>query len=722
MKMSSSLFGGGGGSLSSAIFGGEATTTTTSKNRKRNPTSGGLFDKTPPTSHSAASKEIKAANKKAKTNSSLLPNTKTEDKKSKKEPKVSAKLILQKRKTHANLDFIQRHIVLSQPQDENGEEEALPREVQIQEMADAFLEHGVSVLPKVVSAKVTDEMSQAADTILKEIQEKLPTIGTTIERYQEVATRCPGRMDTRYKTNQGPFSESSVVENDTIWPLVQQLLGPTATLVYSGLIYSFPGSEDQPWHQDGEPLFPELLDDNHAAELMASMPPYALNVFIPLSDEDGALEAGPTEFVPGSHILPVHDVMERVVEYQIMGHTEEDEKGDDEGEKDNNSRGSVSSETSNDDAIPPVIISPILKQGDALLYDYRICHRGTTNLTHQLAAKEGGGRVRRILYLMYARPWFKEHLNFGETPLFNTATTNDNKDNTTTTTIHPSSNRKSLATEKDDEPLSNGGKNKKRRVRKIKSSKKLSMTTTATMMMQCVFLCALWMLILAPAAAVRATAAKLEQKQDPTMTTIKAITPAAAAALSHYNHKNKTSNATACAKFKDLPEECHCKEPGHHQVKIDCLKPFDSIFFNDTIGLLINFDPCNAEGSKMDVEIIEVNHNIEYTIAGIDVGEEQIFPIPGMSIVVPTLGHVGLDLVVLMEGNPDMLKVKLGLDACAVVHDRQVCASSIPGLNLILPWYVLQGNYTFGDYCETWLTSGTPAAKATTSSEQQQTE
>jgi ectoine hydroxylase-related dioxygenase (phytanoyl-CoA dioxygenase family) len=57
----------------------------------------------------------------------------------------------------------------------------------------------------------------------------------------------------------------------------------------------------------------------------------------------------------------------------------------------------------------PGIVSPRLNQGDALLYDYRVCHRGTSNLTQG---------TRRILYLMYARPWFKEHLNFGTKRLF----------------------------------------------------------------------------------------------------------------------------------------------------------------------------------------------------------------------------------------------------------------------------------------------------------------
>ena len=159
-------------------------------------------------------------------------------------------------------------------------------------------------------------------------------------------------------------------------------------------------------------------------------------------------------------------------------------------------------------------------------------------------------------------------------------------------------------------------------------------------------------------------------------------------------------NSTGCARLGQLPEECHCHEPGHHQLKIECLKQFDSMMFNDTIGLVIDLDPCNADGSRLNVDLIELNHNIHYTVAGISAGDEEDYPIPGLSLVVPGVGHVGLDLAVLIEGNPDMLRIQLGLDACVALPSHQMCAESIPGLNRILPWYVLSGNYTFSDICE----------------------
>ena len=43
------------------------------------------------------------------------------------------------------------------------------------------------------------------------------------------------------------------------------------------------------------------------------------------------------------------------------------------------------------------------------LYDQRTVHRGVPNRTTT---------ERPILYLLFARPWFREHINFGETSLF----------------------------------------------------------------------------------------------------------------------------------------------------------------------------------------------------------------------------------------------------------------------------------------------------------------
>lgn len=250
-------------------------------------------------------------------------------------------------------------------------------------------------------------------------------------RFQELAVRCKGRMDVRYNdkscdageglgkdeaNNTKKQKQKQLPNLSLIDDLAASVLhgAEPPNLVYAGWIFSFPGSADQPWHQDGSPLFETGTE---------TLPSYALNVFCGLhhydndndhkyddddDDDEGnnnedenalALELGPTEFVVGSHHMTPDAAMEKV---------------------------------------PNTTVSAVLGKGDILLYDYRICHRGTSNLStgnendddessdgdsddEEDDDKEDGndrGIVRKVLYLMYARPWFREHLNFGEKSLF----------------------------------------------------------------------------------------------------------------------------------------------------------------------------------------------------------------------------------------------------------------------------------------------------------------
>ena len=121
----------------------------------------------------------------------------------------------------------------------------------------------------------------------------------------------------------------------------------------------------EPWHADGVPLFPGCND----------LPAHALNCFAPLVNVSRRM--GPTEFVPASHKPgPVARALEAALQ-----------------------RGRA----------PADVFSPELSVGDVLVYDQRTVHRGVPNRTKD---------ERPILYLLFARPWFRDHINFGETSLF----------------------------------------------------------------------------------------------------------------------------------------------------------------------------------------------------------------------------------------------------------------------------------------------------------------
>ena len=405
-SLSSSIFGstpsslGSSGTLKDSIFGAAS---------KEASTAAGLFG----SASNTFDKAVKDRIEKNKASMSMLAKQQqTEEQQSTKQPpspaqsEASVKEIMARRKSQSEHAFLE-NIRIRTPFPANGASAAqadgdnkdnddmvLPPEVQLAEIADVVRDHGFAVIPNVVSNKLLEKCSVKAMEIEEKLCNALDGAQGGAEcwrskdfRYWEVAGRCGGRMDTRYQTSEAPFNGPEILENATLLPVVNSLLGGDAAgadeshtpkLVYAGLILSFPGSQDQPFHQDGMPLFPELGGT-------VDLPPYALNIFLPLADDDTKLEAGPTEFIPQSHRMPESQVM------QIVNGETPSEEGDGIG-----------------------VVGPKLEQGDALLYDYRVCHRGTANLT---SSTTGEGRVRRILYLMYARPWFKEHMNFGDDKL-----------------------------------------------------------------------------------------------------------------------------------------------------------------------------------------------------------------------------------------------------------------------------------------------------------------
>jgi ectoine hydroxylase-related dioxygenase (phytanoyl-CoA dioxygenase family) len=126
-------------------------------------------------------------------------------------------------------------------------------------------------------------------------------------------------------------------------------------LVYAGWIFSFPGSDDQPWHQDGMPLFPTIITPVRDQCL------YSVGR---CRWQHRMTHSGPTDFVAESHRLDADSTMDAV---------EKAASRMDDG---------PASATTNEDESP--IVSSVLKRGDIRIYDYRICHRGTSNLTNAL--------------------------------------------------------------------------------------------------------------------------------------------------------------------------------------------------------------------------------------------------------------------------------------------------------------------------------------------------
>eukprot|EP01006_Ploeotia_vitrea_P019811 TRINITY_DN52057_c0_g1_i1.p1 TRINITY_DN52057_c0_g1~~TRINITY_DN52057_c0_g1_i1.p1 ORF type:complete len:307 (-),score=14.48 TRINITY_DN52057_c0_g1_i1:483-1403(-) len=190
---------------------------------------------------------------------------------------------------------------------------------------------------------------------LKELglQEQLGTLGLPscpYPGYDEYMARSTGRIDMVVPQ----LSSLDFLNSDAVpwYSLVQSILGPDTRCVFKGCVIGTPGCETQDWHKDGKHLWPIAVTND------APLPPHCLNVFVPLVDITE--ENGPTEFQPTSH---KHE------DFQFSFKT----------------------------------IKPCLKAGQCLLFDYRLWHRGLANTTNA---------NRPLLYLTYARSWYRDPSNF----------------------------------------------------------------------------------------------------------------------------------------------------------------------------------------------------------------------------------------------------------------------------------------------------------------------
>ncbi|MCB9650411.1 MAG: phytanoyl-CoA dioxygenase family protein [Deltaproteobacteria bacterium] len=155
-----------------------------------------------------------------------------------------------------------------------------------------------------------------------------------------------------------PFDGPELYAPALLMPLLHRLLGEAVVLSSYCAVTSFPGAGPQHLHLDHPLLFPE---DEQAS---LHLPPYATTVVIPLLDLDE--KNGGTMVWPGSH-RATPSFWKRVT------------------------RG-----------------TPLrLPAGSAFLMDYRLLHRGEANPGHL---------PRPVLYLVYARPWFRDAYNFRDHP------------------------------------------------------------------------------------------------------------------------------------------------------------------------------------------------------------------------------------------------------------------------------------------------------------------
>lgn len=180
--------------------------------------------------------------------------------------------------------------------------------------------------------------------------------------------RDPGRMDLRnhFAMDEAPFDDSALNEAAVWMPLVHDVLGTDAHLMFKGLVMAEPGTGDQGYHAD-TPLVSrgEWARQQPQDSRGALLPAHCLVVFVPLVDLVDA--NGPTSFLPGS---------QHMTSYTSSLVAEASEPG------------------TSGVRLPA---SLAVDAGDAIVFDARVQHAGAPNRS---------GERRPLLYLVYARPWF----------------------------------------------------------------------------------------------------------------------------------------------------------------------------------------------------------------------------------------------------------------------------------------------------------------------------
>jgi len=201
--------------------------------------------------------------------------------------------------------------------------------------------------------------------------------------FQEIVMRSPGRYEISLMHN-----NTTLMNRPSIRPLLQKLV-PIMThlvrdvkdardlnLIYS-LIVSTPTdeahSQAQLWHADGEHV-----------DLSVHQRAHCINIFLPLVNV--TYDMGPTEFFPQSHYA---------------------------------TRQASSPMRFSKQDLPHEPLAPLLQVGDALVFDYRLLHRGLPNISNlpssnatTSTAPTSVPRNRPMLVLTFSSPWFHDVKNW----------------------------------------------------------------------------------------------------------------------------------------------------------------------------------------------------------------------------------------------------------------------------------------------------------------------
>lgn len=204
--------------------------------------------------------------------------------------------------------------------------------------------------------------------------------------FREVVMRSPGRYELSLlnheewfqgeKDGLGLLARLKNLLSNLVLPLLCKSSWEEVNVTNLSIVVSTPGATTQGWHADGGHL-----------SLGEHLPCHCFNIFIPLCDMP-SMEWGPTELRPGSHYYT------RNLAPMLLGAACRKE-------------------------LRPTV-APLLQQGDVLMFDYRVLHRGLANATKE--------HHRAVLVLTVSEKWFDDRLNFPKRSLYDKTKEEEQKD------------------------------------------------------------------------------------------------------------------------------------------------------------------------------------------------------------------------------------------------------------------------------------------------------
>lgn len=181
--------------------------------------------------------------------------------------------------------------------------------------AESISKHGFVILKDLFDAdelkKLTSPASLKTEEVMKMLKMKNITLGIGSRAgFREVCLRSPGRYDVPCNFDEFPSELLERIETIASQVLVTDAAppstgAPTLGRAFAGLVRASPESEAQIWHADSP----------HSTAQHTS--PHLLNVLVP--SVTVTEEMGPTELVPGSHLLTNHLRQDAEFGTEILG-------------------------------------------------------------------------------------------------------------------------------------------------------------------------------------------------------------------------------------------------------------------------------------------------------------------------------------------------------------------------------------------------------------------